>query len=522
MNKPIKIALLIAVYYVTAKGGLKLDAVSHFAALVWPPTGLSMAALLLYGTSLWPGVFIGAFLVNFTSGAPLSAALGMGIGNALEAIAATYVLERYFKFHRSLDRLKDVVAFTLIAAVTCTLISATIGVSSLWLGGVITLAQYRDTWTAWWIGNMLGALIVSPVLMTWVKNHRIARERRRALEATFLVALLAVVNLFVFFGMFVASHLPFQQAYLLFPLFIWSGLRFKQRGVAIATLGTSVVAVWGTAKGLGPFTSGLFHDNLLNLQLFMGLLSFTSMVLASVVTERKRAEKKAQDALQARDELLGIVSHDLRNPLTAIMMSAELILRENAAGPDTTQSQKHAEKIQTLVERMNRLITDLLEVNKFEAGSLSLDLKTTEIKPMVSEALEMFKGQASQKSISLVSEVSTTHSYTLCDRERILQVLSNLIGNAIKFTPENGKILVRTEPLHGRIKFSIKDNGPGILPAELPHVFDRYWQAKHKAQAGAGLGLSIAKAIVEAHGGKIWVVSQVGSGSTFAFTIPHS
>jgi len=221
-------------------------------------------------------------------------------------------------------------------------------------------------------------------------------------------------------------------------------------------------------------------------------------------------------AVTARDTILAVVSHDLRNPLNAIQLKAHLML-------DSPDSQRRTEGafIASRVGEMTRLIQDLLDISSIEAGRLRLEKSRREVPRMLKEALSVWEPQAAQNSLSVDCECPDAAELDLdCDPKRILQVLNNLIGNAIKFTDPGGSIHVRVEPRADEVRFSVTDSGPGIPEADLPHIFDRFTMASKGARPGTGLGLSIAKGIVEAHGGRIWAESQVGVGSTFYFTLP--
>src|SRR5687768_12396537 len=163
-----------------------MDAVAGFATLVWPPTGLSLAALLIFGVGLWPGVLIGAFVANVVAGAPVGVAAGIGIGNTLEAVLAVYALRRIPGFQISLERLTDVIGLIVLAGGLSTMVSATIGVTSLYLGGVISAAQIGETWRAWWLGDLIADLLVAPILLVWASGRRKLGERKRQLEAVAL------------------------------------------------------------------------------------------------------------------------------------------------------------------------------------------------------------------------------------------------------------------------------------------------------------------------------------------------
>ena len=288
-----KICLLFCIYFLAAKFGLGISPVSGFATLVWPPTGIALVALFIFGKNMWPGVFLGAFLVNFMTGAPLIIALGIAAGNTLEAVVGAYLLGR-FNFNASLERLDDVLALIFCAALLSTMISATVGVTSLFFAGIVSVASYATTWTAWWIGDMLGNLIIASFLFAWLKKPwpRLASEER---FWEFFIVASSIITLSVFIFSDLGKDLNYiSLVYLIFPLLIWLAIRFGQRSVVTMMLAISVIAISGTVSGFGPFIHGTVSDTLLQLQLFMGVFSVTIMILAAVVAERKQAEKLAR------------------------------------------------------------------------------------------------------------------------------------------------------------------------------------------------------------------------------------
>ena len=242
--------------------------------------------------------------------------------------------------------------------------------------------------------------------------------------------------------------------------------------------------------------------------------------LAAVALENARLFRAAQDATRARDDLVAIVSHDLRNPVHTIHMAASFLLEVAPANDRRTQARKQLEVIQRSATRANRLIQDLLDVAKIQAGGLAVDPVAVEVQSLVNEVMESATPLAGAKQIRVSGETRPDLPQVASDRERILQVFTNLIGNAIKFTPRGGEIRILASHDSGEVRFTVADSGPGIPAEHLDHVFDRYWQAKSTAKLGTGLGLSIAKGIVEAHGGRIWVESPPGSGAQFNFTLP--
>jgi PAS domain S-box-containing protein len=250
----------------------------------------------------------------------------------------------------------------------------------------------------------------------------------------------------------------------------------------------------------------------------VGSATFLSVVLRDV-TSRKRVEKELEHAVAARDTVLGIVAHDLRNPLSTIIMQAELLERSE---PELERRDQTPRLILTRsAERMNSLIQDLLDVAVLENGQLSVQRERVSAGDLAREAVESQTTLASSSGLELRLEVHPGVHDVLGDRKRLLQVFDNLIGNALKFTPKGGCITIEAAARAGEVVFSVADTGPGIARESLQHIFEPFWQAATRAgRLGAGLGLPITRGIVDAHGGRIWVESELGRGSTFFFAIP--
>jgi len=239
---------------------------------------------------------------------------------------------------------------------------------------------------------------------------------------------------------------------------------------------------------------------------------------ASLALDNAHLYGVAQQAVQTRDQIMGVVAHDLRNPLGTILMQAELLRR--AGGEQDRSYRRSSDTIERAALRMNRLIEDLLDVTRMEAGHLAIERARVSATQVVSESVEAQKALAASASLELRHDLGESVPNVWADRDRLLQVFENLIGNAVKFTEPGGRVTVGTAPRGREVLFWVKDTGSGITPEDLPHVFDRHWQAKTAGHRGAGLGLPIVKGIVEAHAGQIWVESTSGQGSTFFFTMP--
>jgi signal transduction histidine kinase/FixJ family two-component response regulator len=247
----------------------------------------------------------------------------------------------------------------------------------------------------------------------------------------------------------------------------------------------------------------------------LGLLEDLA-VRSALQVDNARLYEQAQRAIATRESLLAVVSHDLKDPLGNVVMSCELLAE--TATDDSTR--RRIEIMRRSAQRMDHLIHDLLDLASLDRGTLSIDRAEVALPTLINEVQEMFAPQATEKSIELQCSVASGLPLLSCDRGRLHQVLSNLLSNALKFTPQGGRVQLQVHEASGQIVFAVIDTGPGILSEQMPYLFDRFWQASRSGRVGTGLGLSIAKGIVEAHGGVIAVRSAPGAGSTFEFKLP--
>jgi signal transduction histidine kinase len=299
----VKILLLAAIYHLAARLGLKMAYVQFNTSPVWPPTGIALAALLLFGLDLWPGVSLGVLLGSLLTGADPRFALGITLGNTLEAVTGAYLLKRVANFDNALDHIRDVVGLAIVA-VFCTVISASIGTLTLMLTGEGSWLAFGAIWSTWWIGDLLGALVIAPVLLVWLTPPRFHARGRRYAEGILLLVLLILVTSYVFGGTTSNSILHLALIYLVFPFIIWAALRFEQHGTTLAILAISGIAIWGTVHGLGPFSHESLNDSLILLQTFTAVVSLTGLILAAATIERRNAT----EALKQRAEELATLN----------------------------------------------------------------------------------------------------------------------------------------------------------------------------------------------------------------------
>jgi len=291
------VAVLAAVYLIAAKLGLKLAFVHASATAVWPPTGIALAAFLVFGYRVWPGIFAGAFLANVTTEGTVATSLGIAAGNTLEGLTGAYLVNRFAGGTHAFDRPQDILKLAVLAGTISTMVSATVGVTSLSLGGFAKWADYGSIWLTWWLGDAMGVLLVAPLSVLWLTNPRVQWQRGQVREAACFVLCLVVVGQAVFGGWMPVIVKNYQLDYLCVPILAWAAFRFGQRETATAAVLLSVFALWGTLRGFGPFARGTPNESLLLVQAFIGVTAMLAMAFAAVVSERTRIEAKREGTL---------------------------------------------------------------------------------------------------------------------------------------------------------------------------------------------------------------------------------
>lgn len=700
----VKIAALAALYLLAARLGLSLEPVGGFASLAWPPAGIALFALHRFGLKLWPGVFIGALTANVLAGAPGPSALGIGCGNTLEAAAGVLLL-RWAEFDDRFSRVRDVGVFVVVGGLTCNALAATIGVATLSAGGVIAPGAVDATWGAWWLGDGLGVLTVTPLLMLWSRREAWRFSPERAAEAAIVFAFLAALALTVFVGGHRGSPAGPLRPFLIFPALYWASLRFSQKGATSATFLLSLIALGGTLNGLGPFAASSLPTGLSTTQVFIGVSAVTALMLAAAIAERDearaalearlessrflarasallsssldyeatlqavatlvvprlgdicmvdvrdadgavrrvadaaatrdqaevlrelrrfppagpthpavvametgktlhlpalteelirravpddalaalirglepsavlivplvshgrtlgaltlglarsrrqfraddlalaeelagraavaidhaltyraqvRASAEAGEALKVREDFLAVAGHELKTPLTSLLLQVQGLQRALGRGAQVDNLGERLERAAGAGLRLEVLIDQLLDVSRITAGRLQLEPEALDLEQLLREVAERFHEQA-QRAGSALHVATRGPLPGRWDRLRLEQVLSNLLGNAVKYG-EGKPIDVELSEEAGAACVRVVDRGIGIEPAMQQRIFERFERAVGSREFGGfGLGLWIARQIVEASGGTISVESAPGRGSTFTLRLP--
>lgn len=285
------ILVLTGIYVLAAKLGLSLAFIHPSATPVWPPTGITLAALLILGNRVWPGILLGAFLANITTAGSVTTSLAIAGGNTLEGLVGAYLVSRFANGPHFCERPQDIFKFTLLAGVVSTMVSATIGVTSLALSGLASWTDYTSIWLTWWLGDAMGDFIIAPLLMLWSENPYVRWNRYEIFELALLLLLLFLGGQMIFGGVLPTNAKNYPLDFLCVPVLVWAAFRFGPRETATTAIMLSGIALWGTLHGFGPFAKDTLNESLLLLQLFMGCTAVMALVFAVVVLDRKRAEE---------------------------------------------------------------------------------------------------------------------------------------------------------------------------------------------------------------------------------------
>lgn len=320
-------------YYAGAKLGLAYAVVGGAVSLVWPSSGIAIVALITMGFAVAPGIAIGSILANLSAGVPLPVAAAIGLGATAAASTGALLLQRVARFQITLDRTKDVLALIILAATASTAVSALVGATALFEGGLISVAEYRSALLKWWLGDMMGVLVVTPPLLSLFTYSSPVRSTRQAVEACGLTAAMLWVSYLIFGATELAGHGYYPAALAVFPFVIWAALRFNHVGTSLATLMVSIVAIWGTTNGTGPFAAESPVDSLVRWCAFANVVAATGLLLVAAHAQEKRIHSLLQAShieleqrVQARTQDLERTNNDLKQEMTRRrLLEAELI-----------------------------------------------------------------------------------------------------------------------------------------------------------------------------------------------------
>jgi signal transduction histidine kinase len=521
------IGILTVVYFLAGHFSLRLAFLHASASPVWPPAGIALAALLLLGYRVWPAIFIGAFLVNIITPGSIATSLCIASGNTLEALCGAWLINYFAGGMRAFDRAPDVFKFAL-AAIISTLISPTLGLTSLALGGFADWGNFSAIWSTWWLGDITGDLVVAPLIILWSIAPSWRWSRREAFEVMALLVLMALLGEAVFGGWFPISAKNYPISFVLGPILIWTAFRFSQRETATGIFILSAVAIWGTLHHLGPFIMETQNQSLLILQTSTAVLTITAMALAAAMAERRRAEEAIEQqkavveaANRTKDNFLAMLSHELRTPLTPVLAALDTLESEPAHSDDSKAS---LAMIRRNVELESQLIDDLLDLTRISKDKLQLNFEPIDAHQCIANVVEICATEAAARKLRINVELRAGAHYISADPAKFQQIIWNLLKNAIKFTGEDGDITISSaNPAPQSLSIAVRDTGIGIESEIMERMFNPFEQGDRSFQrrfGGLGLGLAISKSLAEAHGATLQARSEgPGQGSTFTLNV---
>lgn len=521
------IGVLTVAYFLAGHFFLKLASLHASASPVWPPAGIALAAFLLLGYRVWPAILIGAFLVNATHAGNIATSFFIASGNTLEALCGAWLVNRFAGGTRAFDHAEDVFKFAL-AAMISTVISPTVGLTSLALGGFADWGNFGPIWLTWWLGDTTGNLVVAPLIILWSITPSGRLNRRETVEVILLLVLLAVLGETVFGGWFPISAKNYPISFILGPILIWTAFRFSQRETATGIFILSIIAIWGTLRHFGPFIMETQNQSLLILQTSTAVLSITALALAAAMAERRRAEDALEQqkatveaANHTKDNFLAMLSHELRTPLTPVLAALHTLESELTHSEDSKAS---LAMIRRNVELESQLIDDLLDLTRISKDKLQLKFEPLDAHACIANVVEICASEATARKLRVNVELRAGAHYISADAAKFQQIIWNLLKNAIKFTSEDGDITISSaNPAPQTLSITVRDTGIGIESEIMERMFNPFEQGDRSFQrrfGGLGLGLAISKSLAEAHGATLVARSEGrGQGSTFTLTL---
>lgn len=536
----IQILIVAVAYFLISELGAIFLVFKEGGTPVWPGSGIALAAVLLKGYPMGIGVVIGNLLVNFykTGWTPADLLMNFNftLGNSLETLSAAYLVNKFSVNFRLFSRVKDVMYFVILAGLISPMWSSTFGATTIVLLGRVPWEIYPNLWVTWWIGDVVGILVFAPVLLVFGQgfNEFWQKVKHRWMEGLVFVFLTLVTCQVAFIK-------GYPVEYMLLPLLVWAVFRFGQWSGTLLLLIVSAIAIVATAKDFGPFVRNNTNESLILLQSFVGVFSLTTLTLSAVICENEQAKQRLETAniqLQhldrLKDEFLANTSHELRTPLNGIIGIAESLI-DGATGELPITTRANLAMISSSGRRLSNLVNDLLDFSKLKHKTLDLQLKPIDLRSLAEIVFTLSLPLVGNKNLKLVNNIPEDLPAVTADENRLQQVLHNLVGNAIKFT-EMGTIEISAQRISGydslaqlpsdsQLEITIADTGIGINEDKLERIFESFEQAEGstaRQYGGTGVGLAIAKQLVELHGGQIWVESRLGEGSKFSFTLPIS
>jgi len=522
------------IYFALAKGGLALASIHPSATPIWPPTGVALAAVLLWGYRTWPAIFAAAVIANATTAGSVATAIAIATGNSLEAVVGAYLINRWSRGCNTFSTPNSVAKFALICFVIATPISASIGLTSLATAGYIERTNFANAWVTWWLGDVAGALVIAPVIVLWASSHYHAFNRNEFLETVGVLATAAAVGLIAFSPLIEQTPSRDPLGFLAILPMLWAALRRGPRDTATVALVLAGITIWGTLTGGGPFTTADLNVSFLLVLMFLISITVPSLLLSADVEVRKKAEeslRRAQIDLErkvaertrelelanaAKSRFLAMASHDLRQPLHALGLFVAQLRTPLKSGERT----KTIERIDATRKEMDEMFNSLLDISRLDAGILTPKITEFPIARLLQKIETRFDQATREKGLRL--RVRRSDAWVRSDAMLLERILLNLVSNAVRYTLRGG-IIVGCRRRGETLRIEVWDSGPGIPEDQKQNIFGEFFQLpgpERNRYGGLGLGLAIVDRLRLLLNHQIDLASTVGRGSRFAILVP--
>ncbi len=522
------------IYFALAKGGLALASIHPSATPIWPPTGVALAAVLLWGYRTWPAIFTAAVIVNATTAGSVATAIAIATGNSLEAVVGAYLINRWSSGCNTFSTPNSVAKFALICFVIATPISASIGLTSLATAGYIERTNFANAWVTWWLGDVTGALVIAPVIVLWASSHYHAFNRNEFLETVGVLATAAAVGLIAFSPLIEQTPSRDPLGFLAILPMLWAALRRGPRDTATVALVLAGITIWGTLTGGGPFTTADLNVSFLLVLMFLISITVPSLLLSADVDVRKKAEeslRRAQIDLErkvaertqelelanaAKSRFLAMASHDLRQPLHALGLFVAQLRTPLKSGERT----KTIERVDATRKEMDEMFNSLLDISRLDAGILTPKITEFPIARLLQKIETRFDQATREKGLRL--RVRRSDAWVRSDAMLLERILLNLVSNAVRYTLRGG-IIVGCRRRGEMLRIEVWDSGPGIPEDQKQNIFGEFFQLpapERSRYGGLGLGLAIVDRLRLLLNHQIDLASTVGRGSRFAILVP--